>query len=311
MARATQNPKLPPKLPTVQTPTHRPTNKRYEQISELSESSASDSAIPKMTRRRTSDLVNSRQNSVPSSTVEKSSEIHLKILRGWSKDQRQKIEFKPFSTQGTSSSSAATVSPLSENEAQSIKSFVLAKLQQAESSQNTNSRVESLKVYDSLLDQCLGLSPLTMRASDWETLVVTHIILSDIDLIEQNPAFQKFSQAVEACPQRIMKANDDMFKTITIALDECLHKDKYPLQLSVDPASEDTAKISHEKLEIFMKSVKTLLDQQSADLTASDLQITTKFLKKLFAHVPPPRLGNFESFVHIANRYIKAKLREV
>ena len=307
MARATQNPTPFPN----QTPTRFPIDRRPKQNSGLSKSSSSDSEIPKIRRRRTNDLVNSRQNSVPSSTVEKSGEIHLKILRGWSKDQRQKIEFKPFSTQGTSSSSAATVSPLSENEAQSIKSFVLAKLQQVESSQNTNSRVESLKVYDSLLDQCLGLSPLTMRASDWETLVVTHIILSDIDLIEQSPAFQKFSQAVEACPQRIMKANDDMFKTITIALDECLHKDKYPLQLSVNPASEDTTKISHEKLEIFMKSVKTLLDQESADLTASDMLLTTQFLKKLFPHVPPPRLENFESFVHIANRYIENKARKV
>lgn len=307
MARPSQNPTPFPN----HTPTRFPINRRSEQNSELSESSASDSEIPKMTRRRTNDLVNSRQNSVPSSTVEKSGEIHLKILRGWSKDQRQKVEFKPFSTQSTSHMSAATASPLSENDARSIKSFVLAKLQQVESSQTTKSLVESLKVYDSPLDQCLGLTPLTMRVSDWGVLDWTKIVLSDISFIEDSTEFLKFTQAVNDCQQRIMKANDDMFKTITIALDECLHKDKYPLQLSHDPASEDTAKITHEKLEIFMKSVKTLLGRESADLTASDMLFTTKFLKKLFTHVPPPRLGSFESFLHIANRYNEDKLREV
>lgn len=283
---------------------------RPAQDSELSEASESDIALPKLSRHRTKDLLSSRRNTIATISVKKSSDIQLKILRRWSEDQRRAIAATPITAKGTAVVLSTTPSQTSTDEARKIKAFVIDQLKRLGSAPSIQKLIENFNEPDSLLDQCLGLSPLTMSINDWAILDWTRHELNQLAFIDDDPEFFKFTQAIENCPARITRARDDMLRTITIALDKCLHNDKNPMQLGGHLTKADTTSMTHQKLETFMRSVRILLNQESGELTAAEMRITALFLKKILRHVPHTRIGSFESFVHIANRHSKDKIRK-
>lgn len=242
-----------------------------------------------------------RKQAIPA--FRRSVEVHdlkAKIIDEWVRDTGGGV------VKGAAASDFASC-PLSAKRRAKVVGFALQHLAPSPSDDATTRAVKRKAIAKNLVEQCLGLKPLTMRAQEQGILELAFGVISEAPFIEQIPEYGWLKDAVEHCPTEIARVEQNLKARMkwmaATAMQHLLVSEPHRIAALDTIQAIDAPAFHLDEVEVqrFIGGVHRLIDGQPVE--ENEIDIVLRFAPRLQRHVPRGMLAEFAEFVDILNLY--------
>ncbi len=186
-----------------------------------------------------------------------------------------------------------------------VLDFARRRLAPAASDDQTTRAVKQKVLSGGLVEQCLGLKPLTMGVPGQGLLEWALLVISDAPFIEDDPEYGLLKVAVANCEHDIARVGNHQRERMGLMLARATHNllGSKPQRLAARDTvhAMDTPRFCLSDLEMqrFIAGVHKLIDQ--LPLEDNEMDVVERFTPHLQRHVPPSMRADFDDFVDILN----------
>lgn len=199
--------------------------------------------------------------------------------------------------------------PLSAKQKAKVIKFALKCLEPSSSDDEMTRAVKQKAIARKLIEQCLGLKPLTMRVQEQGILELAFGVISEAPFIENSPEYGWLKDAVEHCPNEIARVDRNIKARMkwmaATAMQNLLHAQPHRIAARDTIHAIDAPAFHLDEVEVqrFIGGVHHLIDGQPVE--ENELDIVWRFAPRLQRHVPRSMLAEFAEFVDVLNLYRK------
>ncbi len=158
-----------------------------------------------------------------------------------------------------------------------------------------------------LIEQCLGLKPLTMRTQDQGLLEMAVLLIEEVPMIDKTPEFERLKAAVANCPSDVGRAEIGIrarMKLVIAKAMQTLLADR-PHRIATEDGirgiTQPDLHLCEADLQRFIGSVEHLVQDEATENI--DLELLERFTPRLQKYVPRSMLADFDNFVDTLNHY--------
>lgn len=228
-------------------------------------------------------------------------DLKAKIIDEWVSDTGSSVVMR-----GAASDFASC--PLSAKQRAKVVEFALKCLTPSPSDDATTRAIKQKAVARKLVEQCLGLKPLTMRTQGQGILELAFGVISEAPFVEQMPEYGWLKEAVEHCPIEITRVVKQNMKArmkwmAATAMQNLLRTEPHSIAARDTVHAIDAPAFHLDEVEVqrFIGGVHRLIDGQPVE--ENELDIVLRFAPRLQSHVPTGMLAEFKKFVDVLNLY--------
>lgn len=183
--------------------------------------------------------------------------------------------------------------------------FGLAHLAPAPSDDRTTRAIKQATLSGEVLEQCLGMKPLTMGPQGQGLLEMAFGVIAEVPFVEEAPEYHWLKAAVDHCEHDIIRAGQQQRERMNLmvaqAMQDLLSSVPHRIATRDTIHAMDTPRfcLSDEEMQRFIAGVHKLIDGH--DIEEDEMALVERFTPRLQRHVPPAMRADFDNFVDLLN----------